>query len=392
MSRKALEVTVEPKILQWARESIGKDIGEVAKRFKLSKETVEKWETGDKIPTLSQLESLSNLYKRPLAAFFLPEQPKEPPPPRDFRTLPSDKRKPFSPKTRLAIRRAARLQSVAAELTTGLSREAVPKLLKIHLSDQPETVAEKMRAQLDIPIQTQFRWKDENEALTEWRNALERLGILVLQVSMPLDDDVRAFSVPHPKFPTIVLNLRDALNGKMFSLFHEYTHLMLDGGGICDMRDTDGGDHDARGVEVFCNHVAGAMLVPRPQLLVHRLVEGRSSLTRWSEEILKQIAGDFKVSSEVVLRRLVLCGLAPEELYKRRREDWKEKAKEWQGKKSFVKVSQPKKCLRENGVPFVSLVLDSHRAGKITYPDVADYLAIRLQHLPKVERLLTGKP
>ncbi len=394
MSRKGLEVAVEPKILQWARESIGRDAGDVARRLKLSKETIEKWESEsrEKTPTLTQLEKLSGLYKRPLAAFFLPEPPKEPPHPKDFRTLPSDQRKPLSPETRLAIRRASRLQSLAAELTENLNRETTPKLLKVRLSDQPETVAGKIREQLNITIQTQLRWKDESEALTEWRKALERLGILVLQLAMPLDDDVRAFSVPNPKFPTIVLNLRDALNGRTFSLFHEYTHLMLDGGGLCDMRDDDSNNHDVKAVEVFCNHIAGASLVPKPNLLAHRLVEGKNASTQWSEDTLKKIAEDFKVSSEVILRRLVIFGLASEELYKRRREDWKEKAKQRQEKKPFGKVNQSKKCLRENGVPFVSLVLDSHRAGKITYPDVADYLAIRLQHLPKVERLLIGKP
>lgn len=392
MSRRALEIPIEPKILQWARESIGREIRDIAKRLKLSEETVAHWESGIKVPPLAQLEKLSSLYKRPLAVFFLPEPPKEPPPPEDFRTLPADQRKPFSPATRLAIRRASRLQSVAAELTANLNRETAPKLLKVRLSDQPETVAGKVREQLNVTLQTQLRWKDESEALTEWRKALERLGILVLQVAMPLDDDVRAFSVPNPKFPTIVLNLRDALNGKIFSLFHEYAHLMLEGGGICDMREEDNNNHDAKGVEAFCNHVAGAILVPKPHLLIHRLVEGKNVLDRWSEETLTQIAEDFKVSSEVILRRLVICGLASRELYKKWREDWKEKAKRWQEKRPFVKVSQSKKCLRENGAPFVSLVLDSHRAGKITYPDVADYLAIRVQHLPKVERLLTGNP
>ncbi len=270
MSRKALEVTVEPTILQWARESIGGNIGEIAKRLNLSKETVEKWELGEKTPTLAQLERLSGFYKRPLAAFFLPEPPQELAPPKDFRTLPSDQRKSLSPKTRLAIRRASRLQSVAAELTVGLSREATPKILKARPSDPPEAVAGKMREQLGVAIQTQFRWKDEQEALIEWRKTLERLGILVLQVTMPLDDDVRAFSIPHAKFPAIVLNLRDAVNGRIFSLFHEYTHLTLDGGGICDMRDDAADNHAAKTIEVFCNHVAGAALVPKIDLLAHR--------------------------------------------------------------------------------------------------------------------------
>lgn len=50
----------------------------------------------------------------------------------------------------------------------------------------------------------------------------------------------------------------------------------------------------------------------------------------------------------------------------------------------------PRKCIQENGVPFVSLVLESYAKEKITYSDVADYLGIRLKHLPKVERLVRG--
>ena len=50
----------------------------------------------------------------------------------------------------------------------------------------------------------------------------------------------------------------------------------------------------------------------------------------------------------------------------------------------------PRKCIQENGVPFVSLVLESYKKDKITYSDVADYLGIRLKHLPKVEQLVRG--
>ncbi|MGC1120569.1 MAG: hypothetical protein WBA22_05700 [Candidatus Methanofastidiosia archaeon] len=50
----------------------------------------------------------------------------------------------------------------------------------------------------------------------------------------------------------------------------------------------------------------------------------------------------------------------------------------------------PLKCIRENGIPFTSLVFNSYRKGKITYNDVADYLKIRTKHIPKVEQLVRG--
>jgi transcriptional regulator with XRE-family HTH domain len=116
MSPTSFEVDVEPRILVWTRESMGMNTAEVAKRFNLSENTIRKWESGQKKPTIAQIKKLARIYKRPLAAFFLPEPPEEPPFPGDFRTLPQERRNPFSSKTRLAIRQARRLQSLAIEL------------------------------------------------------------------------------------------------------------------------------------------------------------------------------------------------------------------------------------------------------------------------------------
>jgi len=72
MPRKSLEVVVEPRVLIWARKSIGMNIEEVAKRLNTGQDTVSKWESGQKKPTLIQLEKLARtIYQRPLAAFFL---------------------------------------------------------------------------------------------------------------------------------------------------------------------------------------------------------------------------------------------------------------------------------------------------------------------------------
>lgn len=363
-------------------------VHEVAKRLKVGEDTVVKWETGEKHPTLKRLEQLSKIYKRPLAAFFLPEPPEEPPFPKDFRTLPAEKRASFSPKTRLAIRRARRVRSLVIELAKTLNREVAPKIGRANLLDNPESVAMKARTRLGVEIQTQFAWKDENQALNEWKRAVESLGVMVFQLGVPLGE-TRGFSLTDGEVPVIVLNLRDAVNARIFSLFHEYAHLLLSDGGICDMEDRDGLSDETKSIEKFCNHFAGALLVPKDALLDRIKPQGVTS--KWSDEILKQLAKSFKVSQEVILRRLVILGLATRDFYKRKHEEWQVKAEEWQRRQGIYKLNLPQKCIRENGTPFVSLVLDAHKQGRITYSDVADYLAIRLKYLNQIERLITSK-
>jgi len=465
MPRKSLEVTVEPRVLIWARESVGLSIPEVAKRLKASEDTIRKWESGQKRPTLMYLEKLARtIYKRPFAVFLLPKPPEELPFPNDFRSLPSDKRKPFSPKTRLAIRRARRLQSLTAELARSLNRESTLKIGRATLSDDPEVVANSVREQLGVDLQTQFGWTDENKAFNEWGKAIEKVGILVFQIGMPLEE-TRGFSLTEGEFPAIVINIHDSTNGRIFSLFHEYGHLLLHNSGICDMENPAYLSEEVKSIEKFCNHFAGAVLVPRNALLNHELTRLKGRLSEWPDEILKELAKTFKVSQEVILRRLLILERATEGFYKRKHEEWvmkqKEAKKEQRQKFLFsmelgyrqllkdgamsdalrevfennklsltseAKIAKkddkhwkikdgnkiykiedtdtrlniyeqkggggqnpPKKCIWENGVPFVTLVLETFGEEKITYRDVADYLAIRLKHLPKVEQLIRSK-
>lgn len=387
MPRESLEAIIEPRVLIWARESMGINIDEVAKRLKVNEDTLNKWELGQKKPTLIQLEKLAKIYKRPFAAFFLPEPPKESPLPKDFRTLPSDKKNPFSLDTRLAIRRAQRLQSLAMELAKSLDRETITRIGKDNLSDDPEIVAIRIRDQLEVDVQTQFDWKNENKAFDEWEKTVENRGILVFQMGMPLEE-TRGFSLPKDKFPVIVLNLRDSINGRIFSLFHEYAHLLLNDGAICNMKEIN----NSSDVEKFCNHFAGAILTPKDALLNHQLIRSMGYSSEWSDETLKKLAKRFKVSQEVILRRLAIFGLASGDFYKRKREEWEVKTEEMPQKKTvYRRINVPKKCIRENGIPFVSLVLDAQRQKEITYSDVADYLAIRLKHLPKIEEILQAR-
>lgn len=387
MPHNPLEIAIGPQILVWARETIGLGVPEVAKKLHTSEDIINKWENGQKNPTLTQIEKLANVYKRSLATFFLPAPPQEPLFPKDFRTLPQDKRKPFSPKTRLAVRRARRLQSLVVELASGLNRKIVVEIGKVNLSDDPEKVASRVRKQLGIGIQEQIRWKDERQAFDEWKKAIEKRGVFVFQMRMPLEE-TRGFSLWRDTFPAIVLNFHDVIRGKIFSLFHEYGHLLLNDAGICDMGDEDYLRVGDKSTEKFCNHFAGAVLVPEDALTNHQLVKGVKSVAEWSDEDLETLAREFRVSQQVVLRRLVILRRANSAFYKRKQREWESLLPPRRG---WGPPNPPKQCIQAAGIPFVSLVLESQRGEKITYKDAADYLSIRLKYLPKVEQLIGGK-
>jgi len=389
MPRKSFEVDIQPEVMRWARRSMGRSIIDVAKQLNISEDIVRRWERGTKKPRLNQLKKLARFYKRPLAVFFLPMPPKEYPFPTDFRKLSDGSISKLSQKTLLAFRKARRIQSLTTELAGTKNTELLSEIGIVSVSNDPEVVATKIREILKIDFETQSRWKTDSEALNYWIKSIEKLGILVIQFSVPLEDG-RAFSISDGGVPLIVLNSADEPRPRIFSLFHEIGHILLKGGSICNPFEVD----ENSSIEVFCNHIAGAVLVPRAELLSHKTVRRKPIVFPWTDGTLDRIASSFKVSREVVLRRLLFFGRTPPHHYNAKRNEWKLKREQKQlEQKQRLKEKGgpqniPQKCIRENGPSFVSLVLSSYKKATINYSDVGDYLGVRLKHVPKIERIL----
>jgi Zn-dependent peptidase ImmA (M78 family)/DNA-binding XRE family transcriptional regulator len=377
---KALVVPVRPDVLRWARETIGKTPEEVAKRLHIERITVEAWESGQKNPTLKQIKELAVCLKRPLAAFFLPAPPQEAPLPTDFRSLPMGSKKLFSEKTLLALRRARRLQDLSHELASEEKQSSARIIGSVSSSDDPRSIAEEARRSLGVTVEKQSSWPDDLSALNAWRNAVESRAVLVLELPFPVREG-RAFSLSDGEPSTIALNSNDAVTGRIFSLFHEYGHLLLHQSGICDLSE------DGKTIEQFCNRFAGELLVPEPSLLRHPSVKGHGTGTTWNEEDLWQIARQFKVSREVILRRLLIIGRITERFYQQKREEWEAQLRTQKRQRGGRSIPA-RQCVRQNGVPFTTLVIESAWRERITYRDVSDYLSIGLKHLSAVESLV----
>lgn len=379
MPYKSLEVAVEPNVLKWARKTIGMNINDVAKKIKkITANTIENWEKGEGKPTISHLERLASIYKRPLTAFLLPAPPEEPPIPTDFRTRPSEEEKTLNPKTYLAIRKARRFQYSVIELMRELG-EPIKKLpIKANLSDDPEVLAEKLRIQLGVKDFYHSASLTTETVLGEWIRILEKNGILVFQISISKNKEIRGFSLVDEEVPAIVLRRSDEPSAKIFTLFHEFAHLLLREGGICDLEEAA----PSQSIEKFSNHFAGAFLVPQNELLNHPVIKANERLREWPEPILKDIAQDFKVSKEVILRRLLILGLTTKAYYRNKHEEWKSKYKEpfRKGKKNEIKI-----CIQERGKKYISMVFNAYEQNKINSMSVADYLGVKLDKISKVK-------
>jgi Zn-dependent peptidase ImmA (M78 family) len=192
---------------------------------------------------------------------------------------------------------------------------------------------------------------------------------------------MRGFSISKRPYPVIVLNSKDSPNGKIFTLIHEFIHLLLDNGGICDLDDHDDGSENQK-TEFFCNMTAGAILVPQESLLGDRIVYVADKRKDWPDEELEALADKYSVSPEVILRRLLILGKTTSDFYKQKHSQYlKMESRKISGFAPFHRL-----VVRDNGPSYTKLILNAYRQEIITASNLSDYLGTKLKHLYDIER------
>jgi Zn-dependent peptidase ImmA (M78 family) len=323
---------------------------------------------------------MAKVYQRPLAMFLLNTPPIEPPVPSDYRTVMSEPLKPLTPGTHVVIRKARGLLASATELQQELGIKTIPFTLKASLHDNPELVAETIRQDL---ISVNFditSFTDSQGVFRSWKSQLETAGIFIFQLSIS-QKEIKGFSFIEDSVPVIVINKSDELNSRIFSLFHELGHILLGDCGICNMIEAE----HATAIEKFCNHFAGAFLVPERKLLSHKIVTGHGTSFIWENNELKEIANHFKVSKEVIIRRLLTLGKTTTPVYQQWRADQMKVFIPY-GKKRADKV---KTSVEERGNKYVSMVFDAFDKSKINTLEMAEYLDVRTNQLSRVEEYIS---
>jgi len=381
---------VAPSVLRWARETAGLSVEDAASRLNVRRERLEEWESGDAHPTINQLRNVADKYRRPFGVFLMKEPPREQPLPHDFRHLPGEPPPPTTALLLGQIRAAGERRRQALELYDDIGEEPPTFSVRANLQENVEAVGARLRAALTVTDDQQARWRSAETALTAWKDLFEQAGVLVFQFSRLDLGEMRGLSLAEAPLPVVVTNSKDAAAGRVFTLFHELTHIALRTSGICDLDEDERRAPEEREVEVFCNACAGAALVPAERLLSQETVRarGQSGLIDWTDAELDAIKRTFAVSRFVVLRRLAALGRASDAYYRARHNTWMAELERVRLAAARQEVIIPpfRKALSSTGKQFARLVFRAYYDDRITLNDVSEYLNLKVRHLPKVER------
>jgi Zn-dependent peptidase ImmA (M78 family) len=358
--------------MEWARESSGVTQRDAADHVGQPVETVAAWEAGHTQPTLGALQTLAKLYRRPLAAFLLPEPPSEPPLPVDFRVRHGRAQTPLDRGTLASIRWARRLQALVSDLDGG------HWLLAPFDAGSVREAADAERHRLGATSAVRRNWTSNREALNWWRGAIGSAGVMVLQADLPVDE-VRAYSLPGTR-PAIVLNEHDAVAARSFSLIHELGHLRLGAGAVCSPPSllADGAD----GSEALCDDFAESVLVPRDELL--GMLDDATRAAGATEALLERLAAEFRVSRQVIWYRLLDVGMISAAQFSAQWEAWEKAGPPRRTRDSQPKIARWQKAAWRLGPRMVSRLLQAEAQNELSTSEMLGYLDVPLE---SVERL-----
>ena len=390
-------IEVEPSVLLWARNALSLDTATAAQKLGVSLETLDKWESGVLYPTIKQLRKAARVYRVSLAVLLLPGPPTSFQPIRDYRRLSDGSTPSVSYELHTELRRADMQREVFLEFSI-LAPDAVVETNQtplLHLDMETEDAGQQLRDYLGVSLATQERWRDANTALNGWIDAVEAQGIIVIQTARVSIAEARGFSVSEFPFPVIGLNGSDWPRPRVFTLFHELAHIALNLGGLCDLHETSQASaKSADRLETFCNAVAAAAIMPANDILSLSIVQHSSRESDWTTNELDSLASKYKISTEALLLRLISLQKASWDLYWRRKSELEniyaearaqqqEIQKESDGGPPYYRIKA-----RNIGHGYAHAVLDAYRSRAISSLDVADYLQVKFNQIPKLESVL----
>jgi Zn-dependent peptidase ImmA (M78 family) len=391
-----VKALIAPALITWARDTAGFSLAEAAARLKLTEEQLASWESSDDeaSPSIPQLRKLATLFKRPLAVFYLPEPPTKFEVMRDLRRLPGAGLRHFSSALQLEIRASAERRELALDLAADLDQELPKFTLTADIAEDPEVVGARIRAALGVTDELQANWRDADgrTGFNAWRTCIESTGTLVFQsVTFPTEE-ASGFAISADVSPVISVNRKDAPTRRTFSLLHEFAHLMVRVSGVSDLETDERRPPEDQRIEVFCNQVAAAALMPKELLLAQPgVAEQGMRAENWSDAQISDLARRFNVSREALVRRLLTFGRTTNGFYTMKRGQYiaehQATIARQREKTPEIKRNMPRETISQFGKPLVRMLLGNYHQDRMTLSAVSGYLGLKVKHIPKLEQV-----
>ena len=297
-----MRVSVNPEMLQWARERAGAERTALLERFP----KLDAWERGEP-PTLKQLEAFSKATYTPIGYLFLQAPPVESVPIPDFRTVGNIPVARPSPNLLDMLYICQQRQEWYRDYARSIGEDPLAFVGSVDIADDIVPAAERIRDALKFDLDERRQLPTWTEALRRFIDQADQLGVLVMCSGVVLNNnrrrldpnEFRGFAMADPFAPLVFINGADTKAAQMFTLAHELAHIWLGQSALSDAQAVLIPEH---AVERWSNRLAAELLVP---LSVIR------DEYRQNEELPVQVdrlARRFKVSTLVVLRRIYDAG------------------------------------------------------------------------------------
>lgn len=288
--------TPNPEVIAWAIDRCGKTPTD----FKSISTRVQEWIDGvGKPPTAKQIEKLAKATHVLMVYFYEDEIPDMSLQIPDFRTMDSKAPSRPSPELYDVINQALSRQDWLSEYLEDTGQDPIPFIGCCKEVANISDCAVKMWELLHLKPGW-ARGKRGGIAVKFLRDHIEALGVYVYAGSYFGNSTTRAFDEKEFRgfvltdafAPIIFLNTRDAYSAQLFTLAHEFAHLLFNESGVDDAipGKEDGSKEDR------CNALAAEFLVPAS--LLHPAFDEMNI-----DDAIKELENLTGASEIVVLRR-----------------------------------------------------------------------------------------
>ena len=352
---------VSGAILNWLPKYSGKGYEAFYKRFPKYGE----WIAGSVHPTICQIQALATFSNVPLGYIYLKNPPqlsdKEI---TDFRRLNGEiPDRPYSPELRDTIYDMQIRQdwlSQYRKLNLGIDALSYVGGFSKHMDSR--SLVHQAYSLLNIEAGWQIGIADP---FTYIRERIEAIGVTVFvngivgsntrrKLSV---DEFRGFTLIDSYAPVIFINGADSNHGRLFTIIHEFCHILLGEEGVTDSSS-----------EPYCNSFAGEFLVPESRFI-----------PVWNEHLedYETVAKRFKVSEYVIYRIALEHGYITRIQYHRLVERFNQRLqslpeRETRGGGDFYVTAHARL-----GESFSRTVVKASRAGELAYRDAYELLGLR---------------
>lgn len=301
-------IDISGRILEWAITRAGYFLP----RYREDNEIVANWIDGEKKPTFKQLEDFAKKLHVPFGYLFLQEPPVEQSPIPFFRGSANNGHLDLN--TYDTVLTLQRRQEWLAGYLNDNDFERRNFVGSMHGCTSVPSIVSAVRTLLHQTETWAFMLRGSEQAVNTLVEIFEELGVIVefngvvgnnthRQINV---EECRGFALVNDMAPFIFVNSADSKTAQLFTLIHEFAHLLL--GVSSGYGGEDGVEDDA--IERLCDKVAANYLVPESSLRAN-----------WAG--IEKTAKKFKVSGLVIARRAKETGLISNDDFRQFYESYK---------------------------------------------------------------------